>query len=222
MNMTDPDRGHAHPHPQRRCAARHDKIDVPASKLKVEIARILKDEGYIANYRRVERRPAGRARGSSCKLRPGQGEPVITGLRAREQARPPRLLRQGRDPAGLRRPRHRDPVSTSRGVMTGREARERPAWAARSSATSGKEQSHVAHRKKADPDPQGVKVQVGERRASRSEGPKGKLRQPVAAGHHGRARRTARSELARADDERPAARLPRPGCARWSRTPSRA
>jgi|SRR5438270_12551772 len=34
--------------------ARHQKVDVPASKLKLEIARILKEEGYISNYKAVE------------------------------------------------------------------------------------------------------------------------------------------------------------------------
>jgi small subunit ribosomal protein S8 len=34
--------------------ARHQKVDMPASKLKLEIARILKEEGYIANYKAVE------------------------------------------------------------------------------------------------------------------------------------------------------------------------
>ena len=34
--------------------ARHQKVDVPLSKLKVEIARILKDEGYIANFKSTE------------------------------------------------------------------------------------------------------------------------------------------------------------------------
>lgn len=34
--------------------ARHAKVDVPASKLKSEIARILKDEGYILNYKIVD------------------------------------------------------------------------------------------------------------------------------------------------------------------------
>jgi small subunit ribosomal protein S8 len=34
--------------------ARHAKVDVPASKLKTEIARILKDEGYILNYKIVD------------------------------------------------------------------------------------------------------------------------------------------------------------------------
>ncbi|MGA3026547.1 MAG: 30S ribosomal protein S8 [Bryobacteraceae bacterium] len=35
-------------------ASRHPKVDVPASKLKQEIARILKDEGYIANFKLAE------------------------------------------------------------------------------------------------------------------------------------------------------------------------
>jgi len=34
--------------------ARHQKVDVPASKLKLEIARILKEEGYIANFKSTE------------------------------------------------------------------------------------------------------------------------------------------------------------------------
>ena len=35
-------------------AARHPKVDVPASKLKTEIARIMKEEGYITNYKVAE------------------------------------------------------------------------------------------------------------------------------------------------------------------------
>lgn len=34
--------------------ARQQKLDVPASKLKLEIARILKEEGYIANFKATE------------------------------------------------------------------------------------------------------------------------------------------------------------------------
>lgn len=37
--------------------ARHAKVDVPASKLKVEIARILKEEGYVLNYKLTEEGP---------------------------------------------------------------------------------------------------------------------------------------------------------------------
>jgi small subunit ribosomal protein S8 len=35
-------------------AARHPKVDVPASRLKSDIAKILKDEGFIANYKLTE------------------------------------------------------------------------------------------------------------------------------------------------------------------------
>ncbi|HKS80649.1 MAG TPA: 30S ribosomal protein S8 [Candidatus Acidoferrales bacterium] len=34
--------------------AKHPRVDVPSSKLKVEIARILKEEGYLANLKVVE------------------------------------------------------------------------------------------------------------------------------------------------------------------------
>ena len=34
--------------------AKHSRVDVPASKLKVEIARILQDEGYIQGFSLVE------------------------------------------------------------------------------------------------------------------------------------------------------------------------
>ena len=31
--------------------ARHQRVDMPSSKLKIEIARVLKEEGYISNYK---------------------------------------------------------------------------------------------------------------------------------------------------------------------------
>ena len=34
--------------------AKHQKVDMPASSLKIEIARILKEEGYIAHYKTAE------------------------------------------------------------------------------------------------------------------------------------------------------------------------
>jgi small subunit ribosomal protein S8 len=35
-------------------SAKHPRVDMPSSKLKVEIARILKDEGYLSNFKVVE------------------------------------------------------------------------------------------------------------------------------------------------------------------------
>jgi small subunit ribosomal protein S8 len=34
--------------------ARHQRVDMPSSKLKIEIARVLKEEGYISNYKVAE------------------------------------------------------------------------------------------------------------------------------------------------------------------------
>ncbi|GHT44935.1 30S ribosomal protein S8 [Endomicrobiia bacterium] len=37
----------------------HEKVDIPFSKMKMEIARILKEEGYISNYKNIEDRKQG-------------------------------------------------------------------------------------------------------------------------------------------------------------------
>ena len=37
--------------------AKHSRVDVPASKLKVEIAKILEDEGYIQGFKVVDEKP---------------------------------------------------------------------------------------------------------------------------------------------------------------------
>ena len=42
--------------------ARHDKVDLPASRLKEEIARILHEEGYIKSYRYIEDEKQGTLR----------------------------------------------------------------------------------------------------------------------------------------------------------------
>ena len=53
MNLTDPVADFL-TRIRNSIRARHQKLDVPASKLKAEIARILKEEGYIANYKPTE------------------------------------------------------------------------------------------------------------------------------------------------------------------------
>ena len=69
---------------------------MPASKLKAEIARILQDEGYIQGFRMVEA-PAGKTGRQPRQvirvfLSYGpHGEKVITGARAHQPPRPPRL-----------------------------------------------------------------------------------------------------------------------------------
>ena len=100
--------------------AKHVKVDVPASNLKVEIARILKDEGYIANYK-VIGDGANRAIRVYLKYGP-DGEKVMSKLD--RISKPGCRVYVGSDEipsvlGGL----GINILSTSRGVMTGREAR---------------------------------------------------------------------------------------------------
>jgi small subunit ribosomal protein S8 len=101
--------------------AKHRKVDVPASKLKTEIARVLLRERYINNYKVIEDDKQGTLR-VYLKYTPDD-VPVITGLRRMStpgrrvylgKARLPKVL------GGL----GSSIVSTSRGLMTDREARE--------------------------------------------------------------------------------------------------
>ncbi len=101
--------------------SRHDRVEMPASKLKVEIARILKSEGFISNYKVVEE--DGRPQ-SSLRVYlkySGDGEPVIHGIE--RVSRPGRRVYRGKEDIprvlgglGLAI------VSTSRGVLSGAEA----------------------------------------------------------------------------------------------------
>ncbi len=59
--------------------AAHKTVDVPASRTKAAIAKILKDEGFIENYERLTEGPQGTLR-IALKYGP-EKEKVITGLR---------------------------------------------------------------------------------------------------------------------------------------------
>ena len=71
--------------------ARHPKVDVPASKLKTEIARILKEEGYIANFK-VAEEGVKKTIKIYLKYSP-DNSPVISRHRARIASGLPRLCR---------------------------------------------------------------------------------------------------------------------------------
>ena len=59
-------------------SAEHEKVDIPASKLKIRIAEILKQEGFIRNYRLIEDRKQGKLR---VYLKYGAGnEQTISGM----------------------------------------------------------------------------------------------------------------------------------------------
>ncbi|MBI2461545.1 MAG: 30S ribosomal protein S8, partial [Candidatus Rokubacteria bacterium] len=73
--------------------AEHEKVDVPASKLKVRIAEILKEEGFIKNFRLIEDRKQGILR-IYLKYGPGN-ERAISGLA--RVSKPGRRLYVGAD-----------------------------------------------------------------------------------------------------------------------------
>ena len=61
-------------------AAKHQRVDVPASKLKSEIARILKEEGYISTYKLVDENKTRKMLRVFLKYTPDRRS-VITGLK---------------------------------------------------------------------------------------------------------------------------------------------
>ncbi len=99
--------------------ARHQKLDVPASKLKAEIARILKEEGYISNYKTQEEDGKQILR---VYLKYGGQEAAIRDLA--RISRPGCRVYIGRDE--IKRVQGGLGISimtTPKGVMTGRQAR---------------------------------------------------------------------------------------------------
>jgi small subunit ribosomal protein S8 len=107
--------------------AKQTRVDMPASRLKAEIARILQDEGYIQGYKIVDGALDKSKSSSSVRtlrlfLKYGpHGERLITGVQ--RISRPGRRVYFGRDDvpevlAGL----GTSILTTSRGVMTGRAA----------------------------------------------------------------------------------------------------
>lgn len=106
--------------------ARHSRVDIPASTLKLEIARILELEGYIQSFKLLDAtaESGGAQKTIRVQLKYGpRGERVITGIE--RVSRPGRRVYFGREDVpsvlgGL----GTSILTTSRGVMTGREARK--------------------------------------------------------------------------------------------------
>ena len=106
-------------------SAKHTRVDMPTSRIKTDIARILQDEGYIQGFKILDE-DAAKAAGPIKMLRlflkyGPHGERLITGVV--RISRPGRRVYFGRDDvpevlAGL----GTSILTTSRGVMTGRAA----------------------------------------------------------------------------------------------------
>src|SRR5919197_4626278 len=122
MNITDPVSDML-TRMRNAIAARHTKVDVPASRLKIEIARILKEEGYITNYS-IKTAEGSNARTLRIFLRYGpKGESVISHLQC--VSRPSRrVYLQSREIQKVLGGLGINIMSTSQGVMTGKHARK--------------------------------------------------------------------------------------------------
>ena len=99
--------------------ARHEKVDIPASKVKAEVARILKEEGYIVGYKTIEEGPQGVLRLFLRKMT--DGTRVIQGIQRVSKPGRRIYVNKGQIPrvqGGL----GINILSTSRGLMTGRQA----------------------------------------------------------------------------------------------------
>jgi small subunit ribosomal protein S8 len=103
--------------------ARQTKVDVPASRLKIELARILKEEGYITNYS-IKTAEDSNIRTLRIFLRYGpKGESVISYLQRVSKPSRRVYLPSGEIPkvlGGL----GINIMSTSKGLMTGKAARK--------------------------------------------------------------------------------------------------
>ena len=98
-----------------------EKVDVPSSKLKIEIARVLKDEGFIANYKNIEDYKQGILR---VYLKyTAQGKQVLLGLK-RVSTPGLRVYRKGVELPRVTGGLGVAIISTSKGLMSDRKARK--------------------------------------------------------------------------------------------------
>ena len=102
-------------------SAKHDTVDVPASNLKKDIAKILLDEGYIKSYTVEEDGKQGIIHITLKYL--GNKEKVITGLR-RVSKPGLRIYSNCKDMPKVMKGLGIAIVSTSKGIMTDKKARE--------------------------------------------------------------------------------------------------
>ena len=102
-------------------SAKHPTVDVPASNMKKQIAQILVDEGYIKSFRVIDDDKKGVIR-ITLKYTENKSQ-VITGLR-RVSKPGLRIYSNSKDMPKVMKGLGIAIVSTSKGIMTDREARK--------------------------------------------------------------------------------------------------
>jgi small subunit ribosomal protein S8 len=102
--------------------AKHDRLDVPVSKLKLEICKILKEEGFIKNFRVIDGSPVGSVR-IFLRYSP-DGQPAINHVeRVSKPGR--RVYKASTDIKPVRNGLGVGIVSTSQGLLSDAQARQR-------------------------------------------------------------------------------------------------
>ncbi len=102
--------------------AGHDRVDVPASRVKESVVKVLSEEGYVGAYRRVEEK--GRPLLRVALKYDGEGEPIVNGIE--RVSRPGRrVYAQAKDIPEVLGGLGVSILSTSKGIVTGHQARER-------------------------------------------------------------------------------------------------
>jgi len=101
--------------------AKLNSVDIPGSKLKVELARILKNEGYIRNYKFLKDEKQGILR-VYLKYDPGQTSAIYSLKRVSKPSR--RAYAKSKDVKTVYNGMGIAILSTSRGIMTDRQARK--------------------------------------------------------------------------------------------------
>ncbi|MBQ7721462.1 MAG: 30S ribosomal protein S8 [Kiritimatiellae bacterium] len=99
--------------------ARHEEVEIPLSKIKAEMARVMKEFGYISS---VAADPAAHTMTLGLRYTK-EGEPVIRGLRRYSRPGLRRYTAAADIPMVLGGLGH-SIISTSKGVMAGRQARK--------------------------------------------------------------------------------------------------
>jgi len=102
--------------------AKHDRLDVPASKLKIEVCRILKEQGYVESFEHLDSDPVKKQVRIYLRYTP-DGEPLIRSIK--RISKPGRRVYKGAEEirpvlnglgVGI--------ISTSQGLLTDSEARQ--------------------------------------------------------------------------------------------------
>jgi small subunit ribosomal protein S8 len=101
--------------------ARFEKVDIPSSRLKVNIARILREEGYIKDYKVIDDKKQGILR--IFFKYDGKKNAIITGLK-RVSKPGLRIYSNTKDIPSVKSGTGLAILSTSRGVVTDKEARK--------------------------------------------------------------------------------------------------